>query len=114
MQDQLIFLVQCPLDISADVTRVATTVDVVTDVLVMALPIRLLFGLRISVKQKIGIGCIFSLGLIVIVFSVVRLLKVVPLITGSKPAAEVSLACWSMVESSIGEIAIRPLSKYSR
>jgi hypothetical protein len=88
------------------VTRVATSLDVVTDVLIMVLPIRLLFGLQISVKQKMGIGCIFSLGFIVIIFSLVRLLRVTPLITASKPTGEISVALWSMVESATGEIPV--------
>jgi hypothetical protein len=66
------------------------------------LPIRLLIGLRISVKQKLGIGATFSLGVVIISFSIVRLVKIVDALATLNPDGNISIALWSMLETSIG------------
>jgi hypothetical protein len=66
------------------------------------LPIRLLIGLQISVKQKLGIGATFSLGVVIISFSIVRLVKIVDALATLNPDGNISIALWSMLETSIG------------
>jgi len=92
----------CPSENALKSIYMATTIDIVSDLLVMALPIRLLIGLRISLKQKIGIGAIFSLGFVIIFFSVFRMVKVIKSIATSNPNGNVSLALWSLLEASVG------------
>lgn len=80
----------------------ATTIDIVTDLMIMALPIRLLVGLRISMKQKVGIGGIFCLAFVIVFFSIIRMVKVVESIRTGNPNGNVSLALWSLLEGSVG------------
>ena len=68
---------------------------------VIAIPLYLCYRLRISLKQKLGLYFALSLGVIIIVFSVVRI--VVTNTDGVHP--EVSwLALWSVIESSVAVI----------
>lgn len=55
----------CSLGSAACAIWVATAIDVATNIMVMILPIRLLIGLRICNKQRIGIDSIFSPGFVI-------------------------------------------------
>lgn len=88
----------------------ATTVDVVSDMLIMVLPIRLLIGLRISTKQKLGISGIFCLGFVIVFFSIIRMVKVRSSISTNNPNGNVSLALWSILEGSVGMFDLYTLS----
>lgn len=46
--------------------------DIATDLVIMALPLRLLYGLKINRKQKLGLILIFSLGLLCVIFAIIR------------------------------------------
>ena len=70
----------------------------------MILPIGLLVGLRISLMQKIGVGAIFCLGIIVVIFAVIRCFEVYQAFTESSPQALLSLCEWSMLEGTAGKI----------
>ncbi|KAF3921168.1 hypothetical protein ABW21_db0202173 [Orbilia brochopaga] len=50
----------------------AMIADIITDLSIMALPLRLLYGLKINKKQKMGLILIFSLGVLSIIFAIVR------------------------------------------
>ncbi len=50
----------------------STAVDVFTDVCIMAMPLRLIYNVKVSLKQKIGLVGVFSLGFVMIVFSIIR------------------------------------------
>ena len=67
---------------------------------VMALPLRLLWGLKVNLQQKIALAAIFSLGFIIIAFAVVRVVE-----TGAtfKHVNPMWLALWSMIEASVGK-----------
>ncbi|MCJ1414658.1 hypothetical protein MMC32_000985 [Xylographa parallela] len=79
----------------------AMGVDVVCDILIMALPLRLLWGLKVNLQQKIALAAIFSLGFIIIAFAVVRVVE-----TGAtfKHVNPMWLALWSMIEASVAVI----------
>lgn len=79
--------------------------------MVAVLPIRLLIGLRISLKQKLGIGAIFSLGVVIVFFSIIRLVKVIESIENRSATGNVSLALWSMLETSVG-MCLSPLDTF--
>lgn len=38
----------------------------------MAMPLRLIYNIKVSLKQKAGLVCVFSLGLVMIVFAIIR------------------------------------------
>ncbi|KAK4124423.1 hypothetical protein N657DRAFT_655662 [Parathielavia appendiculata] len=50
----------------------STAVDVFTDLCIMAMPLRLIYNVKVSLKQKIGLVCVFSLGFVMIVFAIIR------------------------------------------
>ncbi|KAH6615538.1 hypothetical protein B0J18DRAFT_373132 [Chaetomium sp. MPI-SDFR-AT-0129] len=50
----------------------STAVDVFTDLCIMAMPLRLIYNINVSMKQKIGLVGVFSLGFVMIVFAVIR------------------------------------------
>ena len=50
----------------------STAVDVFTDLCIMAMPLRLIYNINVSLKQKVGLVCVFSLGFVMIVFSIIR------------------------------------------
>jgi uncharacterized membrane protein len=78
-------------------------VDIFTDVLIALLPIRILLGLRLKTQQKVGIGAVFSLGIIIIAFSVVRMVKIADALAGNRPTGSVNVALWSILESTMGK-----------
>jgi len=50
----------------------STAVDVFTDLCIMAMPLRLIYNIKVSLKQKIGLVGVFSLGFVMIVFAIIR------------------------------------------
>ncbi|KAF4434125.1 hypothetical protein FACUT_7977 [Fusarium acutatum] len=73
----------------------STTVDVATDLMIMALPIAVLPSLQLDTKKKIGLGIAFSLGIIIICVAIIRMSKV---IVGNQVDL-VGLAIWGAVET---------------
>ncbi|KAF4964304.1 hypothetical protein FSARC_7749 [Fusarium sarcochroum] len=73
----------------------STTVDITTDLMIMALPIAVLPSLQLDKKKKIGLGIAFSLGIIIICVAIVRMSQV---IVGNKVDL-VGLAIWGAVET---------------
>ena len=71
--------------------------------LVMALPLRLLWGLQINSRQKLALGGIFSLGIIIIIFAIVRVVEISATFNHVNP---LWLALWSMIEASVGEHSV--------
>ncbi|KAI9718924.1 MAG: hypothetical protein M1812_003808 [Candelaria pacifica] len=70
----------------------------------MALPLRILTALRISIRQKLALGGIFCLGGIIITFSIVRAVETSSSLTNSwslKESDPVWLALWSILEASV-------------
>jgi hypothetical protein len=50
----------------------STAVDIFTDLCIMAMPLRLIYNINVSLRQKVGLVCVFSLGFVMIVFSIIR------------------------------------------
>ncbi|KAK7510343.1 hypothetical protein IWZ03DRAFT_75852 [Phyllosticta citriasiana] len=46
--------------------------NILTDVMIMCLPISMVMKLNLPTKQKLGVSCVFALGLIVIITSIIR------------------------------------------
>jgi len=69
----------------------------------MAIPIRLLWNLRISMREKIGLAFIFTVGLITMVFAIVRTVS----LEGTTSGGQVStqwLILWGAVEGMVAII----------
>ena len=67
--------------------------------LVMALLLRQLWGLHTNVKQKAALAGIFSLGAIIVIIAIVRVVEIKATIQHVDP---VWLALWSAIEASVG------------
>ena len=52
--------------------KVTTALDILSDCLVLSLPVSVLYGTRISTKQKLGIGSVLSLSIFMIAIALVR------------------------------------------
>ena len=68
--------------------------------LVMALPIRLVWDLRIDRKRKTGLAAIFLLGFLDIIFATIRVIETSASV---RHVDVVWLGLWSMIEASVGE-----------
>jgi hypothetical protein len=74
----------------------------------MAMPIRLIYNIKISVKQKVGLVFVFSLALVMIVLAVIRARQI---LAENYFVNLILLMVWSTLESSICKA---PLSLLSR
>lgn len=76
----------------------------------MLLPLRLLMTLRISLKQKLALSCLFSLGIIVVVFAFIRLFNVTKATAESQTNpttvadGPILLSLWSIIEAAVAVI----------
>ncbi|KAJ6111546.1 hypothetical protein N7523_007607 [Penicillium sp. IBT 18751x] len=91
-----------PIDQEGSVISIcySTAVDIITDLLIMSLPLRILWNARINAKQKVGLVIVFSLGFIIIAAAIVRAIE----ISGKAYSDQAALAVWSIAESSISVI----------
>ncbi|CAG5156673.1 uncharacterized protein ALTATR162_LOCUS4470 [Alternaria atra] len=97
--------------------KFATSADVVSDALIMLLPLNLLRKLQVSPQQKFGLAVIFSLGTVIIAFAFARLAQVTKATSNPDPATladgPVLLSMWSHIESSVSVIvATLPAFRY--
>ncbi|KAI9055915.1 hypothetical protein LZ554_000851 [Drepanopeziza brunnea f. sp. 'monogermtubi'] len=83
---------------------VATTIDILSDIFIAMLPIRLLFRLRISTSQKVGVGAIFSLVGFIIAVAIVRMIYVLNSIKTSNPRHIISVTLWSILEAGVAVV----------
>ncbi|CAG8297953.1 unnamed protein product [Penicillium salamii] len=74
----------------------STSVDIVTDLLVMSLPLRIIWVAKINVKQKVGLALVFLIGFSIIAAAIVRAVEISGTSTFSDPGA---LAVWVVVGS---------------
>ncbi|KFY47092.1 hypothetical protein V494_00181 [Pseudogymnoascus sp. VKM F-4513 (FW-928)] len=81
----------------------STALDIISDLAIIILPWKLLWVVKRSRTEKIAIGSIVGLGLIIIVFAVVRV--IVTNTTRTHPEL-VWLALWSAIESTIAVIVV--------
>jgi hypothetical protein len=76
----------------------------------MLLPLRLIWTLRISVTQKLALACLFSLGIVVVIFAFLRLFNVTK--ATSEGAVDISkladapltLSFWTQIEAAVSVI----------
>lgn len=71
--------------------------------MVMALPIKMLKGLRITIKEKIGVALIFSIGHVIIIFAILRVNELYISLSEADPNINVTMSMWSVLEAAIGK-----------
>ena len=105
---------QCikPVDHTGSIISISysTAVDIISDLMIMTLPLRLLKDLQVTRRQKIGLAAVFSLGLVIIATAIVRMTQIL----GQSYADPVGLAVWGLVESSVAVIvgSLPPLKSF--
>jgi hypothetical protein len=67
----------------------------------MAIPIRLLWNLQISVKEKVGLCFVFAVGIITMVFAIVRAISLNSLNVGGQ-VDTTWLILWAAIEGAVG------------
>ncbi|PGH19064.1 hypothetical protein AJ79_00098 [Helicocarpus griseus UAMH5409] len=82
----------------------AFAADVATDLAVMVLPVGLIWGLRMPLAQKMSIGALFCLGLVVIAVSVIRVTELKSNVGLYDIVNPVWLAFWAELEAAIAVI----------
>ncbi|KAJ5463717.1 hypothetical protein N7475_008661 [Penicillium sp. IBT 31633x] len=91
-----------PIDQTGSVISIvySTVVDILTDLLIMFLPLRIIWQAKINMQQKVGLVIFFCLGFLIIAAAIVRAFG----ITGKAYSDQAGLAVWSVAESSISII----------
>ncbi|EFW22611.1 hypothetical protein D8B26_000738 [Coccidioides posadasii str. Silveira] len=72
--------------------------DVSTDLLIMVLPLRLIWGLQMSSRRKLAVGALFSVGIFCTITATIRLVQITSKTRVTNPNA-LWLALWGSVES---------------
>ncbi|KAF2170535.1 hypothetical protein M409DRAFT_64236 [Zasmidium cellare ATCC 36951] len=78
-------------------------VDVLTDILIMAFPLRILMTLKMSVRDKWVLACLFSVTIIAIVVSILRVFFIYAK-TGNSTPSPPWLGFWAVVECMVSII----------
>ncbi|OAL38691.1 hypothetical protein AYO20_01897 [Fonsecaea nubica] len=78
----------------------AYAVDIVTDLMIMLLPLDLIWNLKMPRTQKASIGALFCLGFVCIVVATIRVKELGSTVNNTQPSTT-WLALWGIVESSI-------------
>ncbi|KAL8858715.1 MAG: hypothetical protein Q9178_004803 [Gyalolechia marmorata] len=76
-------------------------VTIVFDVVIFLLPIPLLVKLNINVKKKIVLVCVFLLGLLTTVCSIMRMIQIIAI---AKTGNSTMLVLWGVIELNVGII----------
>jgi hypothetical protein len=78
--------------------------------MIMALPLGLLRNLQVTRQQKLGLAVVFSLGLVIVAFAIIRMTQIL----GEARADPAGLALWGIVESSVSVVvgSLPPLKSF--
>ncbi|OJJ45034.1 hypothetical protein ASPZODRAFT_70649 [Penicilliopsis zonata CBS 506.65] len=71
-------------------TAIANTAS---DVVLLAIPVTFLWGMHLPLLQKIGIMCLFGIGCLTVITSIVRLVTLIPLLASNDQPHNIGLAC---------------------
>ncbi|KAI2898736.1 hypothetical protein CBS63078_7485 [Aspergillus niger] len=66
--------------------------NTVSDVLLIIIPIPVVAKLKLPLVQKLGVGCMFGIGCLTIITSIIRLATLMPLVTSDDQTYEIALA----------------------
>lgn len=81
----------------------AFAVDVLSDIMIMALPLALIWNLQLAFAKKVGIAVLFCIGIFAIAAAVVRVVSIGVRAQNATPSSS-WLAFWGMIESGIAVI----------
>ncbi|KAF2821969.1 hypothetical protein CC86DRAFT_410364 [Ophiobolus disseminans] len=97
---------QTPRDIRSQIASLYYTyaVDVLTDLMIMALPIRLIWNLQMPRTQKFGIIGLFGIGVILIAIATLRVAQIGGKARSASQPSASWLALWGVIECSIAVI----------
>ena len=95
-----------PRDVRAQIASLyyAFAVDVITDLLIMFLPIGLIWNLQRPTLQKVGMGVLFGIGWICIAMAIIRVVQIGSKADNSSTPSSSWLAFWAIIESAIAVI----------
>ncbi|PGH00140.1 hypothetical protein GX51_05953 [Blastomyces parvus] len=79
-------------------------VDVITDIMIMALPVKLLWSLQLPFIQKASLGALFSVGLICIAMATIRVVQIGTKAENNSTPSSSWLAFWGILEAGIAVI----------
>ncbi|KAI4271822.1 MAG: hypothetical protein L6R38_006767 [Xanthoria sp. 2 TBL-2021] len=79
----------------------AFAVDIITDLMIMIFPLRILWNLRLNRVRKLSIMAIFGVGIVCIITSIIRVANIHSKAQSSQPAPS-WLMLWAVVEAAIG------------
>ncbi|CAI7631360.1 unnamed protein product [Penicillium glandicola] len=83
----------------------SAVLNMVLDIIVMALPLRQLYGLNLSIKRKAYVICMFSLGIFVTLVSILRLNSLIHFAATTNLTWDyVAVGYWSTIECDVGVI----------
>ena len=81
----------------------AFAVDVLSDIMIMALPLALIWNLQLAFAKKVGIAVLFCVGIFAIAAAVVRVVSIGVRAQNATPSSS-WLAFWGIIESGIAVI----------
>ncbi|KAL1639076.1 hypothetical protein SLS58_008278, partial [Diplodia intermedia] len=92
-----------PRDINAQIASLyyAFAVDILTDLLIMALPIRLIWNLQMPRAEKLAVGALFCSGFVCITMAVLRVVQIGVKAGNNSTPSSSWLALWAEVEAAI-------------
>ncbi|KAJ5548958.1 hypothetical protein N7513_006192 [Penicillium frequentans] len=83
----------------------AAAINMILDILVMALPLRQLYHLNLSTRKKVYVMCMFGLGLFVTLVSILRLKSLINFASTTNLTWDyVAIGYWSTIECDVGVI----------
>ncbi|CEJ58752.1 hypothetical protein PMG11_07398 [Penicillium brasilianum] len=92
--------------------------NIVTDAIILVMPMHTVWGLPISKAQKTGLSIIFILGFLTLIFDIVRLISLIDLSKAGDDITytQVNPSVWTCIEPAVGIVAaclsnMRPLFK---
>ncbi|KAF7718501.1 Uncharacterized protein PECH_003689 [Penicillium ucsense] len=95
--------------------------NIVTDAIILVMPMHIVWSLPISKAQKTGLSIIFILGLLTLIFDIIRLVALVDLSKAGNDITytQVNSSVWTCIEPAVGIVAacltnMRPLFKLAR
>ncbi|KAF2135826.1 uncharacterized protein K452DRAFT_196463, partial [Aplosporella prunicola CBS 121167] len=76
--------------------------NIITDITILTLPIPVVAALQMSSLQRVGVICIFAVGSMTCVTSIIRLVVILPMFTDLDQTWAVSIPCvWIVVEANL-------------
>ncbi|KAI1075918.1 hypothetical protein F5B20DRAFT_558382 [Whalleya microplaca] len=83
---------------------IAGSTNLVIDAWVVALPMPMLFGLRVSLLKKFGIASMFSLGILICVLSLLRVISILAWDLTDATYTTTGVAVYSILEPTLGVV----------